>query len=145
MDFIYSDGGRSNYYKANNVGDCVCRAICNATGMDYKEVYDEINRLAKAEKTREKRTGSGKSSSRNGVYKKTFHTYLTQKLGWKWTPTMKIGSGCKTHLRKEDLPEGVLIVSVTKHMTCVKDGAIYDTYDCSRDGTRCVYGYYTKK
>lgn len=37
MKFHYSDGGRSNYFKATNVGDCVTRAICNATGKDYKE------------------------------------------------------------------------------------------------------------
>jgi hypothetical protein len=24
------------------------------------------------------------------------------------------------------------------------DGIINDTYDCSREGTRCVYGYFTK-
>ena len=42
MEFIYSDGGRSKYFKAEHVGDCVTRAICNATGMDYKEVYDAL-------------------------------------------------------------------------------------------------------
>jgi hypothetical protein len=24
----------------------------------------------------------------------------------------------------------------------VIDGVIHDTHDCSRNGTRCVYGYY---
>ena len=47
MEFVYSDGGRSKYFKANNVGDCVTRAICNATGKDYKEVYDALNDMAK--------------------------------------------------------------------------------------------------
>lgn len=36
MKFHYSDGGRSNYFKATNVGDCVTRAICNATGITEK-------------------------------------------------------------------------------------------------------------
>ena len=31
------------YYNTIKVGDCVCRAIANGTGMDYKEVYDLIN------------------------------------------------------------------------------------------------------
>jgi len=26
----------------------------------------------------------------------------------------------------------------------VIDGVINDTYDCSREGTRCVYGYWEK-
>ena len=50
MKFQYSDGGRSNYFKAANVGDCVTRAICNATGKDYKEVYNALNERAKNEK-----------------------------------------------------------------------------------------------
>lgn len=60
------------------------------------------------------------------------------------TQPMKIGSGCKVHLRENELPKGNIVVSVSGHLTCVKDGVIYDTYDCSRDGTRCVYGYWTK-
>ena len=46
MEFVYSDGGRSKYFKAKNVNDCVVRAICNASGKDYKEVYDAIEELS---------------------------------------------------------------------------------------------------
>jgi len=53
-----------------------------------------------------------------------------------------IGQGCKVHLRKDELPQGKLIVRVSKHITSVIDGVINDTYDCSRGATRCVYGYY---
>ena len=142
MEFVYSDGGRSNYFKAEKVGDCVTRAIANATGIDYKEIYDALNNLAKSErKTKRKRRVS---SSRNGVYKDTFKKYLESK-GYKWIPTMQIGSGCKVHLKADELPDGVLIVSLSRHLTCVKDGVIYDTYDCSRDETRCVYGYWKIK
>lgn len=28
------------------------------------------------------------------------------------------------------------------HYTAVIDGIIHDTHDCSRDGSRCVYGYW---
>lgn len=138
MKFVFSDGGRSKYFKAENVGDCVCRAICNATGMDYKEVYDGLNHRAKKE-----RKARGRSSARDGVKIGTERRFLAE-LGWTWHPTMQIGSGCKVHLREDELPGGTLIVSVSKHLTCVKDGVLYDTYDCSRDGTRCVYGYYTR-
>lgn len=138
MKFVFSDGGRSKYFKAENVGDCVCRASCNATGMDYKEVYDGLNREAK----KERRT-RGRSSARDGMYKASRKRYI-ESLGWVWHPTMQVGGGCKVHLREDELPGGTLIVSVSKHLTCVKDGVLYDTYDCSRDGTRCVYGYYTR-
>ena len=56
---------------------------------------------------------------------------------------MTMGSGCTVHMKKDELPDGDLIVSLSRHITCVKDGTIYDTYDPSRDGTRCVYGYWT--
>jgi hypothetical protein len=39
---------------------------------------------------------------------------------------------------------GKLIVSVSRHLVAVVNGVINDTYDCSRDATRCVYGYWQK-
>jgi hypothetical protein len=30
----------------------------------------------------------------------------------------------------------------SRHLVAVIDGVIHDTHDCSRDGTRCVYGYF---
>ncbi len=146
MEFVYSDGGRSKYFKGKNARDCVCRSICNATGMDYMDVYNGINEIAKKEHTGKRK--SGKSSARNGVYKYTYKKYIEEVLGWKWHPTMQIGSGCKVHLRKEELPSGTLIVSVARHNTCVKDGVLYDTWDCSTncygEENVCVYGYWTK-
>lgn len=142
MKLVNSDGGRSKYFKGD-AGDCVCRAICNATGEDYKKIYDLINELSKSERTGKKKKGV--SSARNGVYKDTTKRVIEDYLGWKWHPTMTIGSGCKCHLREEELPKGTIIVKVTKHVTCVKDGVLYDTYDCSREGTRCVYGYWAKE
>jgi len=132
MDFEYSDGGRSKYFKAKSVGDCVVRSIAIATKQDYKETYNALSRLM----------GKG-NSPRNGVSKKIIKKYITS-IGWEWVPTMKIGQGCKVHLNNKELPRGRLIVSVSKHLTAVIDGVIYDTYDCSRDGNRCVYGYFKK-
>jgi hypothetical protein len=48
------------------------------------------------------------------------------------------------HLAKDELPNGRLIVRVSKHITAVINGVIDDTHDCSRAGIRCVYGYFTK-
>jgi len=141
MEFIYSDGGRSKYFRAEDVGDCCVRAICNATGRDYKEVYDAINLLAKSERTGKRKKKV--SNARSGVYAKTAGKYL-ESIGWIWKPTMFIGSGCTVHLREDELPLGNLVLNVSRHFTCVKDGVLYDTYDCSRDGNRCVYGYWYK-
>lgn len=138
MDWVYDDGGRSRYFKGE-AGDCVCRAVAIATGKDYKEVYDDINRLAKSERTGKRKRGV--SSARNGVYPQTERKLMAE-YGWEWVPTMKVGQGCKVHLRAEELPSGPLVVSVSKHTVAVLDGVIHDLSDCSRGGTRCVYGYY---
>lgn len=140
MEFVYATGGREKYYNAIKVGDCVTRAIANATGRDYKEIYDIINSYASRERARDGK----RSTARNGVSKDTVYRVLTD-MGWNWVPTMFIGKGCQTHLNEKELPSGTLIVSVSKHLTCVKDGVLYDTYDCTRGGKRCVYGYYYLK
>ena len=55
---------------------------------------------------------------------------------------MRIGSGCKVHLRADELPAGRLIVNLSRHSAAVIEGVLHDTYDSSRNGTRCVYGYW---
>jgi hypothetical protein len=142
MQFVLevNDGGRSKYFKGT-AGDCVTRSIAIATGKDYLEVYNEINELAKDERSSKRR--KGKSSARGGVYKPTIRKYLDG-LGWKFTPTMSIGSGCTVHLNSQELPAGRLIVSVSKHLTAMIDGVIHDTHNPARDGKRCVYGYWQR-
>lgn len=61
----------------------------------------------------------------------------------RWVPTMFIGSGCKVHMKSSELPKGRILVRLSQHYVAVVDGVINDTYDCSRNETRCVYGYYT--
>jgi hypothetical protein len=58
---------------------------------------------------------------------------------------MTIGGGCRIHLKAAELPACRLIVRCSKHTTAVIDGIIHDAYDPSRCGTRCVYGYCTKR
>lgn len=141
MNFNYNDGGRNDAGYRGTTGDCVTRSISIVTGKPYKEVYDALNQLSESERTgKRKKT---KSNSRTGVYRVTYEKYL-KSLGYTWTPTMKIGSGCKVHLSSNELPDGRLIVKVSKHITAVIDGVLNDTYDCSRNGTRCVYGYFKK-
>jgi hypothetical protein len=133
--FVYNDGGRSKYFKAKNVGDCVTRAIAIATGRDYKKIYDMVD---KAEKTSR---GRKKGSARNGAYKKNYAPII-ERLGGVWHPTMQIGKGCKVHVRADELPAGRIICQCSRHLIAVIDGVINDTYDSSRGGTRCVYGYW---
>lgn len=139
MRFQFNDGGRLLAGYKGKTGDCVTRAISIATGKPYQEVYDAINEASQSERRGKRKRGI--SNARTGVYKQTIRKYL-KSLGWKWIPTMAIGSGCKVHLRAEELPSGRLIINVSKHTVAVIDGVLHDTYDSSRAGMRCVYGYY---
>ena len=141
MEWVFDDGGRAEAGYKGLTGDCVCRAIAIATERPYKEVYNLINEYAKQERTGKRKRG--KSSARDGVYKQTIKKVM-EHYGWKWTPTMAIGKGCTVHLEAGELPMGRLVVSVSKHEVAVIDGVIHDIYDPSRDGNRCVYGYYSK-
>jgi hypothetical protein len=141
--FIYHDGGRAAAGYAGQTGDCVVRAICIATGLPYQDVYSHAAVHNATTRKTKRRKHAGKQSVRSGVYTRTkkFKDYM-RSLGFVWTPTMSIGSGCKVHLAASDLPNGKLIASVSKHWCAVIDGVIYDTHDPSRRGTRCVYGYW---
>lgn len=139
MKWQYDDGGRKDAGYKGKAGDCVCRAIATATQTPYQEVYDKLNELGKKERISKRK--KDKSSARTGVYKQTIKKYM-ESIGWVWVPTMLIGQGCKVHLKADELPKGRLVVNVSKHTTAVIDGVLHDTYDCSRNETRCVYGYY---
>lgn len=140
--FVYNDGGRAAAGYQGRTGDCVCRAISIATRIPYAEVYKLINRVATVERPSEMK-GRTRSHARTGVHKPTTRRIM-EALGWEWHPTMKIGQGCRVHLRADELPKGRLVVAVSKHVVAVIDGTIHDTYDPSRRGTRCVYGYYAE-
>jgi hypothetical protein len=139
MGFAYDDGGRAAAGYKGEAGDCVARAIAIATERPYQEVYDGLNLYAKQERRSKRKRG--RSSARTGVYKPTIRRYM-EAAGWRRVPTMQIGSGCTVHLRPDELPPGRLVVSLSKHVTAVVDGVIHDTHDPSREGTRCVYGYW---
>ena len=140
-NFNFNDGGRKEAGFKGDTGDCVCRAIAIVTGKSYKEVYDTLNVLAKTERIEIRKIR--KSNSRTGTYRTTYDKYL-KSLGYEWIPTMGIGTGCKIHLCENELPKGKVIVRVSRHMVAVIDGVVNDTHDCSREGKRCVYGYYKK-
>lgn len=144
LTFVRDDGGRAAAGFRGTTGDCVTRAIAIATDLPYRQVYDDLNALAKAHERPNARRGRNRgrrSSARTGVFKRTYHRYLTER-GWLWEPTMLVGRGCRVHLRGDELPGGRLIVSLSRHLSAVIDGVIHDLEDPSRAGTRCVYGYY---
>ena len=149
LELKINDGGRAAAGFKGQAGDCVVRSIAIATGSPYQTIYDDLFK-ANQEFRNSSRTKLARSlkqrndSPRTGTHRVVLKKYL-EKLGWKWTSTMFVGQGCKVHLKREELPMGTLIVSCSKHLTVVIDGVLNDIFDCSRNGTRCVYGYWTKE
>jgi len=158
--WVYNDGGRAAAGFLGKTGDCFTRAVAIASCRSYQEVYTFVNRVAKEIKehgdaaiTHNQRSAQKKimrdrlryrsmGAARRGVAKPAYDEVM-HRMGWVWTATMAWGTGCKTHLKSEDLPSGCLVCRVTKHMVAVIDGILHDTYDASRGGTRCVYGYFS--
>lgn len=136
LPYIYDDGGRFDYFKGKQVGDCVCRAITIASGRDYKEIYDIIHKAMG-------------ESPRNGVYVHTTKfKRLMKALGFVWVSCCKVGSTESTHFYKGELPMGRLVCSVRKHMVAVIDGVVRDTWDSrynSFSEPRRIYGYWLYK
>ena len=66
------------------------------------------------------------SNSRIGVSKNIIFKILTD-LGWTWIPTMKFGTGCKVHLKEDELPNNILILSDMEFNACARTN---DRYGC---------------
>lgn len=129
ITWVQDDGGRAAAGFRGDAHDCVNRAIAIATGLPYKDVRGLIHETA------------GRACANTGVDGKVTRSVMAQ-LGWLWVPTMGIGTGCRVHLHREELPTGRLVCQVSKHVVAVIDHVIHDTHDPSRGGTRCVYGYW---
>jgi|TARA_B100001964_G_C14126031_1_gene550583 hypothetical protein len=125
--FKFNNGG----WKGAKRGDCVARAISIATEKSYDEIFNGLLVWAKEAKD---------LPNSKKVYTAFLHAH-----GWKWKPTMGIGTGCKVHLKASELPKGRIICRCSHHLVAVVDGEIQDTYNPSRDGSRCVYGYFYKE
>ena len=114
MRFIEDDGGRSKYFKKKKVGDCVVRAIALALEQDYKVTYYELMSLAMPE---------GLSYNSDFVWRK----YLKSK-GW---AEHKFGRAAKDLSDTNLSPHLTFIASIPRHLCCVKNGVLYDTWNCS--------------
>lgn len=132
----YNDGGRKAAGFKGSTGDCVTRAIAIATGSPYKWVYDEINYRISMDVD-----AHPKSGARTGVPRNVYQPFL-EEFGFEWVPLMTIGAGTTVHLHADELPSGIIVARVSKHLCAVKDGVILDTADPSRGGSRCCYGYF---
>ena len=114
------------------VKDCVKRAITLATGRDYRDISLELNRIKKI-------TGCEKfNNPKNTKY------YIENVLGGK-----KLSFPAEKGKQRMDgfnftlqYPKGIYILRMAGHISCVIDGVINDTWDCSN---KCVYNAWVIK
>lgn len=134
MKFQYSDGGRSMYFSGTAEGDCVTRAFSLGLNKSYLEIYELVNKKSQLELNSIKIKGIGKkkkdvSSARGGVYPKTIRK-IADHFGLKFKARVgKVGK----------LKGKNYLVLLAEHMTCIRDGILLDTHDCS---DLDYYGYY---
>ncbi len=146
MKHIYNDGGRAAAGLKGHSRDCVARAVAIVSGIPYLTVHAA---LAAGNETQRKgkrpSRAHGKFTADRGINtnRKWFKDYMGS-LGFEFVACMAIGSGCKVHMRPDELPKGKIIARVSKHFAAVIDGVLHDTHDCTRKGERCVYGYWRK-
>lgn len=150
IEFVYDDGGKSKYISQKLSGDCFCRAVAIASGIEYIEVAKVISHFAAKERVSAKRLRKYKSaksaisSAGAGVWKSTGERVLKH-LGFEKVYSMRVGVGCEVHVKASELPLGRLVLSLSRHYAAVIDRVLHDNHDCSRDGTRCVYAIWEWK
>lgn len=136
MKLIVTDGGRKDAgLRGNWAGDCVIRSIALASDVPYKRIYGHFKMMLANELGYVPEDGIL-------TQKPAFKRYMVAS-GFVWNITCRIGSRERVHMNAKELPKGRLVLSLSKHYSCVIDHVIYDSYDPSNDGTRMVYGFWS--
>ena len=109
--------------------DCVIRAVVKASNQTWTKVYDDLCLLGRAEFLMPNE-------------KKTYEAYLKQ-IGFIKRPMPRFPDNTRYTIAEfaKANPKGVFIISVAKHLTCIVDGVLYDTWNCSY---KSVGNYFTK-
>lgn len=104
------------YYNANAnnnfVNDCVIRSISVAENKSWGDTYDELSRIAK----------------KNGILLDDVN-FVEPLLDYRYNrvrtyPRETVGQFSERH------PNGIYLITMNGHITVLKNGTIYDTFDC---------------
>ena len=111
-------------------GDCSVRAVCGATGLSWVDAYKQM------------------SESALKVYECFNCDYgfdqVMKDLGFTKHSLGRLSKGTKRPTVREfakDHKNEICIVHPANHYVCVKNGKVYDTWDC---GSTKVYSWWTK-
>lgn len=104
------------YYNANSKGnfvnDCTIRAISVAENKSWGDTYDELSRIAK----------------RNGILLDDVN-FIDPLLDSRYDRVRTYFSQTVGDFVEEH-PKGTYLITMNGHITVLKNGTIYDTFDC---------------
>lgn len=119
---------RYQYYNANplqrQINDCTVRAISMATGKSWNSVYDELSEYAK---------------------QKAFMPDEVECIDIYLEENFEKLCGCRDRYKitveefVQEHPIGIYLITMNGHITCCRNGCVYDTFDPSN---RIVWGAY---
>lgn len=97
--------------KGNDIEDCTVRAISTAEGISWDKAYDKLSDSAR-----------NKGLMMSNV--EAIEEYLDER--YKRVPfyTETVGEFIETH------PYGIFLITMPGHITVLKNGINYDTFDC---------------
>lgn len=124
---------RNKYYnpnpKKNEVGDCVVRAMCKATGRDWDSVFIELCEI-----------GLELKCMPND--KLAWHEFLDRHDFKAHSISIKRGSKRPTVSSFSKVnKKGTFVLQVANHIVTVVDGYYYDIWDC---GNSSLYKFWEK-
>ena len=112
------------YYNANalknRVNDCVVRAISLAEDKSWDDTYKELSTLAQ----------------KDGILLddvRFVEDYLDDRYDRQCHTSKTVGEFIEEH------PIGIYLITMDNHITCLIDGTIFDTFDCTSRVMRCAW------
>ncbi len=97
--------------EGNDIEDCVIRAVSVAEGISWDEAYDELSDYAR-----------DIGLMMNSV--EAVERYLDERYNRVPFYTETVGEFIYNH------PVGIYLITMKNHITVLKDGINYDTFDC---------------
>ena len=101
------------------VGDCTVRAICKATGQDWKRTYSALCAYGLACND----MPSANSVWGKYLYAQGFRRHLIDDDKFEYT----VEDFCRDH------PKGTYVLAVDGHVVCAVDGFYYDSWDSGQE------------
>ena len=106
------------------VNDCVVRAISLAEGNSWDSTYNKLSEIARM----------------NGTLLDDV-SFVEPYLDSKYDKVCHLCKNCKKTVNDicDEYTNGIYLITMKGHITCIIDGVLYDTWDCGNKLIWCVW------